>query len=296
MTNEERDLISRFVARVGGSPQQGFGSPPSGSQLPALPPVDNEADRFINEQFAQHPEARYRITQMAFVQEAALAEAQNRIRRLEWEVQQARSQQQDPSQNQQQGGAPQSRGFFGNLFGGGAQPQNQGGYGGQPQGYGRPPGYGQQQFQAPPQPQYPPGYQPGMLQQGAGRGSGFLGSALTTAAGVAGGMVAGNALMGLFSGHEGGGFGGGHETVNETINNYGTDPNAAAAGGADPWSGAGVTDPNAGYPQDQGAMDQGSGFDQGGVDPGSFDQGGGDSGGWGDFGGGGGGGGDDPFS
>ncbi|MGI3776161.1 MAG: DUF2076 domain-containing protein [Janthinobacterium lividum] len=298
MTNEERDLISRFVARVGGSPQQGFGTPPSGSQLPALPPVDAEADRFINDQFAQHPEARYRVTQMAFVQEAALAEAQNRIRRLEWELQQARSQQQqDPNQGQQQGAPQQSRGFFGNLFGGGQQGQNPGGYGAQPQGYGRPPGYGQQQqFQAPPQPQYPPGYQPGMLQQQAGRGSGFLGSALTTAAGVAGGMVAGNALMGLFSGHEGGGFGGGHETVNETINNYGTDPNAGAAGGADPWAGAGTSDPNAGYPQDQGAVDQGSGFDQGGVDPGTFDQGGGDSGGgWGDFGGGGGGG-DDPFS
>ncbi len=88
MTNEERDLISRFVARVGGAPQGGsFGSVP-GSATPALPPVDPEADRFISDQFAQHPEARYRVTQMAFVQEAALVEAQNRIRRLEWELQQ----------------------------------------------------------------------------------------------------------------------------------------------------------------------------------------------------------------
>ena len=299
MTNEERDIISRFVARVGGSPQQGFGTPPTGSQVPALPAVDQEADRFISDQFSQHPEARYRITQMAFVQEAALAEAQNRIRRLEWEVQQARSQPQ--AQAQPQGAAP-SRGFFGNLFGGGQPQAGQaaGGFGGQPQGYGRPPGYGQQ-YQAPPQPQYPPGYQPGMLQQQAGGGSGFLGSALTTAAGVAGGMVAGNALMGLFSGHEGGGFGGGggHETVNETINNYGTDPAAAAAGGADPWAGAGTADTGGGFPQDQGPVDQGSGFDQGGVDPGGFDQGGFDQGGsdqgggWDDSGGGGGG--SDPF-
>jgi hypothetical protein len=300
MTNEERDIISRFVARVGGSPQQGFGAPPAGSQLPALPAVDHDADSFINDQFSQHPEARYRITQMAFVQEAALAEAQNRIRRLEWEVQQARAQ---PQQGQQQAsGAAPSRGFFGNLFGGG-QPQagqGQGGFGGQPQqGYARPGGYGQQ-AQSPPQPQYPPGYQPGMLQQSGG--SGFLGSALTTAAGVAGGMVAGNALMGLFSGHEGGGFGGGgRETVNETINNYGTADPSAGGGGADPWAGAGVADTTGGFPQDQGAVDQGSGFDQGGVDPGGFDQGGGDQGGfdqgggdqggWGDSGGG-----SDPFS
>ena len=293
MTNEERDIISRFVARVGGSPQQGFGTPPAGTQAVALPAVDRDADGFISDQFSQHPEARYRITQMAFVQEAALAEAQNRIRRLEWELQQARAQ---PQQGQPQaGGAAPSRGFFGSLFGGG-QPQA-GGFGGQAQpGYGRPPGYGQQQFPPPPpQPQYPPGYQPGMLQQSGG--SGFLGSALTTAAGVAGGMVAGNALMGLFSGHEGGGFGGGHETVNETVNNYGTADPSGAAGGADPWSGAGVADTSGGFPQDQGAVDQGSGFDQGGVDPG-FDQGGFDQGssdqggGWGDSGGGG----SDPFS
>ena len=293
MTNEERDIISRFVARVGGSPQQGFGAPPTGSQVPALPAVDPEADRFITDQFSQHPEARYRITQMAFVQEAALAEAQNRIRRLEWEMQQAR--QQAPQQAQgQPPGAPPSRGFFGNLFGGGQQ-QPPGGFQGQPQAYGRP-GYGQQQqYQAPPQPQYPPGYQPGMLQQQGGGGSGFLGSALTTAAGVAGGMVAGNALMGLFSGHEGGGFGGGggHETVNETVNNYGTDP-SAASGGPDPWAGAGTAD-TGNYAQDQGPVDPGSGFDQGGVDPGGFDQGSSDQGGgWGDSGDAGGGG--DPFS
>ena len=285
MTNEERDIISRFVARVGGSPQQGFGTPAAGGQAVALPPVDRDADTFIADQFSQHPEARYRITQMAFVQEAALAEAQNRIRQLEWQVQQARAQ---PQQGQPQAaGAAPSRGFFSNLFGGGQQ--QPGGLGGQPQpGYGRPPGYGQP-FQAPPQPQYPPGYQPGMLQRSGG--SGFLGSALTTAAGVAGGMVAGNALMGLFSGHEGGGFGGGQETVNETINNYGTDP-SAAAGGADPWAGAGVADTSGGFPQDQGAVDQGSGFDQGGFDQGGSDQGGFDQGGgWGDSGGG-----SDPFS
>ena len=54
-----------------------------------LPPIDPEADRLIADLFARNPEARYRITQMAFVQEHALVEAQNRIHRLQWELQQA---------------------------------------------------------------------------------------------------------------------------------------------------------------------------------------------------------------
>src|SRR4051794_18089798 len=93
MTNEERELISRFIARVGGasSPQGGVGGP-SGNVPAQLPPVDPEADRFIAEQFQKYPEARYRTTQMAFVQEAALVEAQNRLRRLEWELDQTRQQ------------------------------------------------------------------------------------------------------------------------------------------------------------------------------------------------------------
>jgi hypothetical protein len=173
----------------------------------ALPPIDRDADNHIAQAFAQYPEARYRITQLAFVQEHALTEAQNRIQRLEWELQQARQ----AAQQAQQSGAKPGGGFFSNLFGGGAAPRpqappqqgdprwgNQGG--GQPQ----QPYY---QQAAPPPPQYAPNYQQGMFQQRGG--SGFLGSALTTAAGVAGGVVAGQALMNLFSPHEGAGsFGG----------------------------------------------------------------------------------------
>ncbi len=206
MTNEERDLILNFIQRVGGSQASGFGSVPSTN--PAMPPIDRDADAFIAEQFAKFPEARYRITQLAFVQEHALAEASNRINQLQAENQALRqAQQAQPAQpaaspwGQAAQPAPQpSRGFFGSVFGGGQQaapppppPQYQ-----QPQ-------YQQPQY-APPPPQYAPGYQPGMFQQ---RGSGFLGSALTTAAGVAGGMVAGNALMNLFSGNHNQGFGGG---------------------------------------------------------------------------------------
>ena len=222
MTNEERELIARFVQRAsgGGQPPSGFGASVPATR-PNLPPLDPEADRFIQQQFEQYPEARYRITQMAVVQEAALAEAQNRIKRLEWEVTQAQAM----AQQAPRGGG----GLFGGLFGGGQRPQQ--------------PGYGQPQYQPPP-PQYPPNYQPGMFQR---QGSGFLGSALTTAAGVAGGLVVGDALMNMFSGHEGGGFGGAGA---DNFGNAGGDP--FAGGGADtssdPWGGndTGGSDPFAG--------------------------------------------------
>src|SRR5450756_1414638 len=83
MTNEERDLISAFIQRVGGVPtaQPGAfgGSVPNTGPAAPLPPVDRDADGLIAALFERYPEARYRITQMAFVQEHALVEAQNRI-------------------------------------------------------------------------------------------------------------------------------------------------------------------------------------------------------------------------
>lgn len=256
MTNEERDIISQFIARVGGAQApSGFsaGSVPA-TQQPALPPIDQEADQFIAQNFQRYPEARYRITQLAFVQEHALVEAQNRIKRLEWELQQARQAvQQAQQQPQQQSGG--GGGFFSGLFGGGSRPQQPGGApSGPPPGgpwgqQGQPQGQGYYQPNAaPPPPQYPPNYQQGVFQR---QGSGFLGSALTTAAGVAGGMVAGNALMNLFSGHhEGGGF---------------------AAPVASPWGTP--TDPGQGY-VDTGAWG-GGGMPAGNqdyVDNGSWDQ------------------------
>ena len=201
MTNEERDLIDKFVARVGGAANGGFGSVPNSQ--PALAPIDPEADRYIAQQFQTHPEARYRITQLAVVQEAALGEAASRIQRLQAELEATRQQ----AQQAQQGGG-QHRGFLGGLFGGGGQqpaPQQAPGVWNQgsqqpPQ---QPPQYAQQQY-AP----SAAAAQPGMFQRS---GSGFLGSALSTAAGVAGGVVAGNVLMDMFSGHGGGmgGMGGG---------------------------------------------------------------------------------------
>ncbi len=248
MTPEERDIIVNFITRVSGAQPTAAapGSVPSTVPAPALPPVDPEADALIAEQFSRYPQARYRLTQLAFVQEHALAEAQNRLKRMEWELQQA--QQQAEQAAQQAAAQPQqARGsFFGGLFGGGASaqpqpqpPQGVWGQGGQP-GNQPPPNWQQQQ---PPPPQYAPGYQQGMFQR---PGSGFLGSALTTAAGVAGGLVVGNAVMDMFSGRrEGGGlFGGGGAT-----------PLEGAA--ASPWATPAAL-PEPPIPPSQGYVDQGS--------------------------------------
>lgn len=181
MNEEERRIITGYVERVAGvAPQpvatssSTWGGSSSGTPVarPNLPPVDPEADRLISDLFFRHPEARYRITQTAFVQEAALVQAQNRIQELEWELDNTQRQ----AQAAQQGGG----GFLGGMFGGNRA---------------------QVPYTPRPEPiQPPPGaMNPAMMQQ-QGRGSGFLGTALTTAAGVAGGMVLGNALMGMFSG------------------------------------------------------------------------------------------------
>jgi len=261
MTNEERDIITQFIARVGGAQAQpSFGGSVPATTTQALPPVDPEADRFIADLFTRYPEARYRITQLAFVQEHALIEAQSRIKRLEWELQQAQQAAQQPQQ--QQGGG----GFFSGLFGGGhAQPQSgqrPGGPWGQNTGQNAgqnapPPGY------APPPPQYPPNYNPGVFQR---QGSGFLGSALTTAAGVAGGVLAADALRDLFSPRQGMGFGGGFTPG--MASPWGA-PTAPDPGYVDQGSWNNAPDPGAASPPDQGYVDQGT-WDQGGADQGSW--------------------------
>jgi hypothetical protein len=270
MTNEERDLIEKFVARVGGASSSGFGQSVPATQ-PGMAPIDPEADRYIAQQFQTHPEARYRITQMAVVQEAALAEAANRIQRLQAELETTRQQ----AQQQQSQPAGRSGGFLGGLFGGSQSAPPQPAQ--SPWNQGAPP---QQQQYSQPYAQAgavppPPGVQPGMFSRG---GSGFLGSALSTAAGVAGGVVAGNVLMDMFSGHGGGGgFGGGFggggfgggggfaggmpvEENTTIVNNYGDAGQQggggwdnATQGGADPaWDNSAQADPGG---------DQGGGWD-----------------------------------
>ena len=181
MTDEERRIITAFVERISGAapvaqaPSGPWGAAPA-PQRPNLPPVDAEADRLISDLFARYPEARYRITQTAFVQEAALVEANNRIQQLEWEVENARRQGQAAAA--QAGGG----GMFGGLFGGRSNA---------PMPPPMPPR---------PQPQYPAGYNPAALQQQSRGGMGFLGTAVAAAAGVAGGMMIGNMLSSAFGG------------------------------------------------------------------------------------------------
>jgi hypothetical protein len=55
MTNEERDIITRFVMRIAGA--EGGGSVPASAPLP---PIDPEADALIAELFNRYPAARYR--------------------------------------------------------------------------------------------------------------------------------------------------------------------------------------------------------------------------------------------
>jgi hypothetical protein len=197
MSPEERDIISRFVQRVAGSPASG--SVPATTAAP-MPAVDYEADQHLATLFQQYPEARYRMTQFAFGQEQALQGAAQHIQALEQQVAAARQAQGQYQPGQGQAGGQQG-GFFSRLFGAPSQGQPHPGQAPYAQPYQQPgPGYSQQQpgFGAPPQ-GYSPGYgygQQGMAQRG---GSGFLGSALTTAAGVAGGMLAFNAIEGLFT-------------------------------------------------------------------------------------------------
>lgn len=227
MTNEERDIIARFIARIAGAENGGFaGSVPATAT--ALPPIDPEADALIAELFARYPAARYRITQTAFVQEHALAEAQNRIRQMQADLDQARQLLAAAPASPQ--GAPRASGFFGGLFGGGGPAASPG-----PQ-----PAYPPPPAAAPPayaSPQYPPNYQPGMFQR---QGSGFLGSALTTAAGVAGGMVVGNALMDLLSPRhaEAGGFGMTEPAASPWSAGPVGAPGTAPEGAANPWDNA----------------------------------------------------------
>lgn len=280
MNNEERELINTFFDRIAGKNSAQSGS---ASMVKQLPPIDPEADRLITDNFQKNAEAGYRVTQMAVVQEAALVEAQNQIRQLQWQLQQATQQLQQTQQQQAQ--RPAAGGFLGGLFGGAGNKSQQAappppGWGNTPmqqQEQGQP-RFGQQQGvnnNAAPPPNYPPGYQQGMFNRG---GTGFLGSALTTAAGVAGGMMAYNALSGLFGGHS---VGGAAAPV--------ADPAAGAADpftGGDPFSGAGgAVDP--GF--DAGGMGGTSDTDFGGTggqdsswDSAGGDDGGGDDGGWSD--------------
>lgn len=238
MTEEERRIISAFVERMAGvsAPQQapspwGGSSVPATQSRPPLPPVDPEADRLISDLFARYPEARYRLTQTAFVQEHALVQAQNRIQELEWQL--------ENTQRQAEAAQQQGRGgLFGGMFGG--------------SGNNRP-----VPMTPRPQPVIPPqGMNPAMMQQG--RGSGFLGSALTTAAGVAGGMVLGNMLMGAFSG----GAAEAATAATDAAGDFAQDAVPASS----PWTDPGAQDAAADSYGNDAYGDDAGGFEDGGFD------------------------------
>jgi hypothetical protein len=253
MTDEERRIIQSFMERISGVAQAAPSRSPWGAsvpqvgQAPNLPPVDPEADRFIADLFTRLPEARYRLTQSAFVQEAALVEANNRIQQLEWEVENARRQGQQ---------AQQPRGMFGGMFGGGGRQQ-------------------QAPMPPPPQPQYPPGYNPQVLQQGRG-GMGFLGTAVAGAAGVAGGLVLGNMLMNSLGGHGAGAAQAAAATPGQGA--FGQEAVPSSPADSSPWN-----TPDAAPVADQGGWGSGGGqadnFGSGSQDDASADYGSSSSGG-----------------
>lgn len=251
MTEEERRIISDYVMRVAGAQPAApastpWGGRPTTGQAPApqLPPVEPEADRLIADLFQRYPEARFRITQTAFVQEHALVAANNRIQELEYQLEAKR----------REAESAKSRGIFG-LGGRAPQPM--------------PP---------PPQPQYPPNYNPQALQ--GRQGPGFLGTAMMTAAGVAGGMVLGNMLMGAIGGGAaqaatgalGGATGGafGQEAV--PTSSPWTDPGTAASE-----AGYGGNDASGSYDTAASGSDASGSYDTAGYDDagGGYDDGGG---------------------
>ena len=147
MHPQERDLLVNFLERF--------------QRLPAQTP-DTEADALIR-QAIRRPDAAYLLIQQAIVQEIGLQRAEQRIRQLEQELQQARG-----------AVSPQeSGGFLGGLFGGGGR--TTGGWTDTP---------------PPPLPQSQSWGQAGAppVRSGSGFGS-FLASAAAAAAGVAGGAL-----------------------------------------------------------------------------------------------------------
>jgi hypothetical protein len=268
MTNEERDLIIQFIGRTGGRPAtSGFAATVPSVGGPELPPVDPQADALIGELFVRYPEARYRLTQLAFIQEHALAAASGQLEQLKQQNAQLQQQLQQMAQPAAPAGGspwgqpapaqPPSRGLFGGLFGGG-QPAPQPQYAPQPQ-----PQYA---------PQYAPGYQPGMFQRG---GSGFLGSALTTAAGVAGGIMAADAIGGLLHGNssaQAASFGSGGLGAPTSFPAADASPWAPAAPALDSYDQGGAAKDsswaNAAPAQDSGWQDASNGGDSGWTDSG----------------------------
>lgn len=232
MTPEERQLLTELFDRVRSA---------SGNTR------DPDAEAFIADQVRAQPYAPYLMAQAVIVQEEGLKKAAARIEELEHALAQ-----------QQQSAAPQSGGFLGSVFGGGARgsvPSTA--MARAPANAPRPTGpWGSGSVPSVPQPSY------AQAQQGAPQGGSFLRNALGMAAGVAGGVLLANSLSSLFSGN------------NNTHGIAGNDAGASASNASQDVAG-GVFDPpttpSAGSDYIQPASyDDGGGWDSGG-DSGSFD-------------------------
>lgn len=206
---------------------------------------DGNASQLIKSRIQQQPAAPYYMAQTILIQEAALKRLNERVERLEQQVQ----------QNQRSSG-----GFLSGLFGGGnnqASSNRQGSGWNQRQAQ---PGWGSQNAQPQAQPQ---------MGAPMGGGRSFLSGALQTATGVAGGMVMGNMLTHMFSGHSG------EDIVGGDASNLSQD--SFDQGYEDGMMDAhqdGLDAPDQGFGNDQGMPDNGGGIDDFGG--GDFDDFGGD--------------------
>ena len=197
MTPEERQLLTELFDRVRSA---------SGNTR------DPEAEAFIADQVRAQPYAPYLMAQAVIVQEEGLKKAAARIEELERSLAQ-----------QQQNVAPQSGGFLGSVFGGGAR-------GSVPStGASRPTGpWGAGSVPSVPQNSYAQ-----QQQAAAPQGGSFLRNALGMAAGVAGGMLLANSISGLFNQHGNNslGIGSGFGAGDSNQASFGADRGTSDSGG-----------------------------------------------------------------
>ncbi len=212
------------------------------------PPKDAEAEELIRTRIGSRPDALYLMTQTVLIQNLALQHAQQQIQEL-----------------QQRAGQPAAIGG-GSSFLGQGQPAPA-------------PRVGQQQYSAPPPPQYAPAPQAAAAPSGA---PSFLRGAAQTAAGVAAGALAFEGIQALFShpgygggggffGGGGGGFMGGGQGGETIVNNYYDNPSDTGRDDyrADDRDDSSNVD-NSAQADDSGQYDDASNYDAG-DDSGSFD-------------------------
>ena len=182
----------------------------------AAGPRDVGAERLIAERIAHQPGAPYYMAQTIVMQDAALANQQQRIEQLEREAAERATAE-----------VPAEHGFLPRSFGGASATSGRGSV---PSVGGNRPSAAWGERAAAEAPRNPEPASAPAQGTGFGRGmggGGFLAGAAQTAMGVAGGVLLGNALAGMFGGHEA-------KSVDQTA----AANNDAATGGGDAGQGA----------------------------------------------------------